>query len=99
MKQLQTFPAVFSSLKSKMKVKGAKEPVYTKYGDELAQMQQSLTDFLSDCEDAMALSASHDASTDDNELLKSVTSLQGLTKTAEHHLGGAKAAKNRFSAM
>ncbi len=99
-KQLQQYPQALQMLRAKMKVKGEKEGVYKKYEEELKQMTEGLDSFLLQCSICIAeAEATPQDDPDDMICKKKIVSLKALCGCTEHHLGGAKAAKSRFSAM
>ena len=100
MKQLSQFPAQLSSQKARMAVKQNTEPLYGKYVTEIETMLTGLNTFLEKCEMEIAMAESISADTaDDKQCGDRIANLEALYNTGEHHLGGAKGAKQRFQSM
>ena len=100
MKQLSQFPSSLSSQKARLAVKATKEPVYQKYVSDIDAMIKGLNEYLDKCEMDIALAESVNADTaDEGQRQARIATLEGLYKTGEHHLGGAKGAKQRFASM
>ena len=99
-KQLSQFPAHLSSQKARLAVKATKEPVYQKYVSDIDSMIKGLNEYLDKCEMEMALAESINADTaEEAQCQTRIATLEALYKTGEHHLGGAKGAKQRFASM
>ncbi len=84
-----------------IKVKAKKEgALYEKYEGELKEMVTRLDEFICECtvQVCEAEEMDKDAS-DDAPMKKMKMFLEGFTTNAEHHLGGAKAAKARFQGI
>ena len=94
------YPGQLAALKAKLLVKAKKEEVYNKYVTEIANMIASLNSFLEEAEVALAEADSIPKDSPDDSAIENLTNkLLGFTTTSEHHLGGAKAAKGRFTSM
>ena len=99
-KQLSQFPAQLSSQKARLAVKATKEPISQKYVTDIDTMIKGLNEYLEKCEMEMAMAESISADTaDEAQCQARVTNLEAMCKTGEHHLGGAKGAKQRFASM
>jgi hypothetical protein len=97
-KSLTPYPAALGELRAKMTVKSSKDKLYEKYVKELKDMIGGLNVFLESCNVATCESDTYPSDhPDDTELQKHTANLEALKTNAEHHLGGAKAAKTRFT--
>ena len=99
MKQLQTTQTSLTTIRSKLKAKASKEPIFTKYESELAEMCNELAAFLTQCADAIAHVEFNGKDSDENEVKTLSTRLDGLFAAANHHTAGSQCAKRRFAQM
>ena len=99
MKQLQPYAPTLQTIYARIKVKAVKEgALYGKYEIELKSMIEALDTFCVNCTIAVAEAEELKADDPEDEPLNATKlKLEAMTTTAEHHLGGAKGAKTRFS--
>ena len=99
MKQLQPYVPALQGIYARIKVKAVKEgALYSKYETELKTMMDALDLFIINCTIAVAEADEIKADAADDEPMKALkVKLEGMTATAEHHAGGAKGAKARYS--
>ena len=99
LKRLQPNAPALQAVYARIKVKAVKEgALYSKYEKELKTMIDPLDLFIINCTIAVAEADEIKPDAADDEPMKVLkVKLEGLTSTAEHHLGGAKGAKTRYS--
>jgi hypothetical protein len=90
---------VLNTLRSKMKIKAAREDVYKKYETELVKMIAELDKFVCNSGDTVAEAEALKKSDDDDVIAKLDKKLEATLKAAEHHSVGSKAAKQRFQGL
>ena len=86
-------------MKAKLAVTAKKEPLFNTYSEDIGKMLQLLDSYLSKGNMAIAEVESMEADADDDDVQKSMVGLQALVAQCEHHLGGVKGAKPRFSSL
>ena len=100
LKQLGTIPGQLLQQKARLSVKAQNEELMKKYVTEVETMVKGLQEFLEKAEMGVAEAESLASDCGDDKQLEDLElKLQGFVSSGEHHLGGAKAAKNKFSPM
>ena len=87
------------TLQAKLAAKAKKEPLFNTYSEDIGKLLQLLDSYLSKANMAIAEVESMEADDDDDDVHKSMVGLQALVAQCEHHLGGVKGAKTRFSSL
>ena len=99
MKQLQVLLPSLHTLNAKMSVRARSDEVYKKSEGEIAKMVAELDKFLGATVMAIAEAEDCNASCDVDVVKKLAERVEALFRAAEHHLGGARVAKQRFQSM
>ena len=99
MKQLHPYQTQLMTLKAKLAVKAKKEPLFDTYSEDIGKMLQLLDSYMNKGNMAIAEVESMQSDADDDDVQQSMVGLQALVAQCEHHLGGVKGAKTRFSSL
>ena len=95
--QLHKEAVTLKQLQSKLKVKSAKDSHFERYHSELCKMVEGLDNFCARCSDGVAEAEATDEAAAAEQLSAMRKVLEGLFSAAEHHLGGAKQARQRYA--
>ena len=99
MKQLNPYQTQLMTLKAKIAVKGKKEPLFNSYSEDIGKMLQLLDSYMHKGNMAIAEVEGMPSDADDDEVGVIKVALEALVAQCEHHLGGVKGAKTRFSGL
>ena len=99
MKQLHPYQTQLMTLKAKLAVKAKKDPLFHTYSEGIGKMMRLLDSYMNKGNVAIAEVESTQSDADDDDVQQSMVGLQALVAQCEHHLGGVKGAKTRFSSL
>ena len=97
MKQLHPYQTQLMTLKAKLAAKAKQEPLFTSYSEDIDKML--LDSYLNKGNLAIAEVESTQSDADDDDVQQSMVGCRALVAECEHHLGGVKGAKTRFSSL
>ena len=86
-------------LKAKLAVKAKQEPLFTSYSEDIDKMLQLLDSYLNKGNLAIAEVESMPSDAEEDDVQQAMVGLQALVAQSDHHLGGVKGAKTRFSSL
>ena len=98
-KQLQVVANPLQTARASMKMKAKKDNSFAKFEEEITVMIASLNQFIAKVEDGIAEATAAAKLGDADEIGKMLVMMDAFQSSSGHHLGGAKAATKRCSAM
>ena len=99
MKQLHPYQTQLETLKAKLAAKAKQEPLFHTYSEDIGKMLQLLDSYMNKGNMAIVEVGSMQSDADDDDAQQSMVGCRALVAECEHHLGGVKGAKTRFSSL